>query len=428
MESRVEVVILAAGYSSRMGECKALMKVGEQTVLEHLIEAFSQGGIQRESIHVVTGHQREKLVPLLSQWGVSEIYNLNFQEGMFSSIQCGLATLLKKGREAPMEGILLTQVDCPLPDSKTIQILVKEALEASKKKGTFSEMLVPTFRGKKGHPVFIPARWFQEILEHQGKMGLKSFLFQRGEEIRFIETQDEGVVLDMDTREDYEEMCHYWKWKQENPGGLARRKSIANSLKKGQRLILIRHFQQIRVGEPILLGQTDPPLSKEGEGMLPICLKELQKLQIKSQRIHTSDLMRAQQTAKLLAEGLENQGKQHMEVKEHPFLREINLGDWDGMPVREIQQQHPQAYVQRGKELAGFKCSPASENFYDLQYRVLKGLVPLVEETESQDVIVVTHDGAIKVLLADYYNVAVDAFFSRCLDYGEITVLEGKED
>ena len=426
MENNAGVLILSAGYSSRMGDFKPLMTLGEKTALEHLVEAFLAGGLDRGTIFIVTGHQRQLLAPLIRKLGIGEIFNPDFQEGMFSSIQAGLKGIQPYQEKENWSGTLMTQVDCPLPDPLTIRALLREEREDSDDRKKAPSILVPACRGKKGHPVFIPREYVQEILDYQGKMGLKSFFFEQQENLRILETGDEGAVLDMDTRQDYQELQEYLAWKKAKSTQGEERLSLRGCLDEGRRLMLVRHFRQVQVGEPILLGQTDLPLSPEGREAGPECLERLRQLEPGTKIIHTSDLARARQTAEILQARWPGGSEVEAEIRPHSFLREINLGEWDGRPVREIREKNPADYQRRGLDLAGFKASPASENFYDLRYRVLRGLIPLIRHAEDPDVLVVTHDGVIKVLLAEMEGKYGEVPGNRSIGYGEIIVLEGK--
>ena len=423
MENKASALILAAGYSSRMGDFKPLMTLGEKTALEHLVGTFLAAGLDRDALFVVTGYQRHQLAPLIRKLGIREIFHPDFQEGMFSSIQAGLKGIQPYQEKENWSGTLMTQVDCPLPDPLTIRALLREGKEDRKKTPS---ILVPAYRGKKGHPIFIPREYSQEILNYQGKMGLKSFLFEHQENLQILETGDEGAVLDMDTRQDYLELQQYLAWKKAKGIQGEERLSLRGCLDQGRRLMLVRHFRQVQVGEPIFLGQTDLPLSPEGREAGSECLEKLRQLEPGTKVIHTSDLARARQTAEILQARWPGGPKVETEIRTHFFLREIHLGEWDGKPIREIREKEPEAYLKRGQDLAGFKASPASENFYDLRYRVLRGLIPLIRQAEDPDVLVVTHDGVIKVLLAEMEGTDGEVPGNRSIGYGEIIVLEGK--
>ena len=118
-------VILAGGYSSRMKAFKPLLPVGSGTAIEMLIAAFRDAGIV--DIAVVSGHNRDRLLPVIEKAGVAEVYNADYAEGMFSSIQAGIGYAKDTFRQA--QGFLLAPVDCPLVSKAVLKRLVEAAVE-----------------------------------------------------------------------------------------------------------------------------------------------------------------------------------------------------------------------------------------------------------------------------------------------------------
>ena len=86
---RYGAVILAAGLSSRMKDFKPLLSVDGRTAVAGLAETIRGAGV--DDILVVTGHEREKLMPELDMLRVDEAYNPDYELGMFTSIKTGLA-------------------------------------------------------------------------------------------------------------------------------------------------------------------------------------------------------------------------------------------------------------------------------------------------------------------------------------------------
>jgi len=84
-------IVLAAGFSSRMGAFKPLLPFGERTVVAHVVANLRAAGLQR--IHVVTGFEAENLAPELNRLGVTRAHNPDFAKGMFSSVRAGVASL-----------------------------------------------------------------------------------------------------------------------------------------------------------------------------------------------------------------------------------------------------------------------------------------------------------------------------------------------
>jgi len=89
--SYIAALVLAAGYSSRMGDFKPLLPLGETSVLASTIKTFSVPGISQ--ILAVVGHRAEDLRPMLKDLKVQVIYNPGYAKGMFSSVQAGVNSL-----------------------------------------------------------------------------------------------------------------------------------------------------------------------------------------------------------------------------------------------------------------------------------------------------------------------------------------------
>lgn len=186
--SRIAALILAAGYSSRMGRFKPLLRLGRKSALEWAVGAFREVGIT--DIGVVTGHEAKTLEAALQGTGVVAIRNHDYAKGMYSSVQAGLASL-----SPDTQACLLLPVDIPLVRASTVTALVAHHASDS------AAVIYPTFRGQRGHPPLIGRELFAEILSGDGEGGLRALL-QRHEAAQ-VAVADEGILLDMDTLEDY---------------------------------------------------------------------------------------------------------------------------------------------------------------------------------------------------------------------------------
>ncbi|MDD6255372.1 MAG: histidine phosphatase family protein [Eubacteriales bacterium] len=160
-----------------------------------------------------------------------------------------------------------------------------------------------------------------------------------------------------------------------------------------KRIVLIRHGETEKHAEKIFLGKTDVPLSDEGKRQCRIVGIELQHFDIDSPVIFCSDLRRARESAEIIASNMEGS----FTIIDIPEFEEMNLGSWDGIPIREIREKHPAEYEKRGQDLLGFRIDGASENFYDLRARVLKKFNEIVQE-QPGDVVIVSHSGVLRVL------------------------------
>ncbi len=184
----IAAIVLAAGYSSRMGAFKPLLPFGGRTVIGHVVANLREAGLRQ--IHAVTGCHADLLAPELAALGVTAVHNANFAAGMFASVQAGVASL-----PAAIEGFLLLPVDVPLVRASTIARILRAAANAP--------IVHPTFRGERGHPPYIGRALFPEILGSSGEGGLRSILAQHEHEAVSAAVFDRGCLLDMDSPQDY---------------------------------------------------------------------------------------------------------------------------------------------------------------------------------------------------------------------------------
>ena len=89
-------------------------------------------------------------------------------------------------------------------------------------------------------------------------------------------------------------------------------------------------------------------------------------------------------------------------------MTEINLGKWDGRPVREIKEKYPEEYSRRGRDIFVFKTGNRAENFYDVQYRAVGALREILLQDSSEDIIIVSHSAVIRALENNLRGMRVD--------------------
>lgn len=389
------ICILAAGFSSRMGRFKPLLPLNDESVIERVLRVSKAAGIRQRV--VVTGYNREALAPLLEKNGAVEALNPRFEKGMFTSIQTGISALPRN-----LDGFFVLPIDCPLVTKEVLM-----ALELSFEPDKFS---VPCYRGKKGHPILIPSMYREPILQHDGTGGLKAITDKDYDKMKRIEVREEGVVMDMDTPRAYENIKEWIAGKD--------RFEDFTKLAEGRRFFLVRHGQIRQHKEKIFLGQTDVPLSEKGRIQAEEAAEHLSGFSFQTDRIYASDLLRASQTAEILRE---KSGIAH--VIEEKGLREMNLGLWDGRFIREIKREFPEEYEKRGQNLMIYKQGRGSENFFDLQYRVIKTLVGILRNDPSPDVIVAAHSGVLRAIANNLEGKDISDSWDK-MENGEIRVIQ----
>ena len=186
-------VVLAAGASTRMGRPKLLLPVNGRPMVAGVVEALRGGGVRE--IVLVTAPDDEALQSWARQNGVTVAINPNPDRGMLSTIQEGIAAL--GGSEG--EILLVSPADLPNLQSETVSNLLRKMIE------TGAPLAVPTFHGKRGHPLAIASRLIPEIDTLDPNVGLKQLRDRHEAELLEIEVEDAGVVQDVDTPEDYEQ-------------------------------------------------------------------------------------------------------------------------------------------------------------------------------------------------------------------------------
>jgi probable phosphoglycerate mutase len=131
--------------------------------------------------------------------------------------------------------------------------------------------------------------------------------------------------------------------------------------------------------------------------------------------IFCSDLVRSRQTAVIIAD------KTTMPFAARRDLREIALGEWDGLLRREVAEQNPEQFAARGKDIEHHRI-PGGERFADCQTRVLAAWDEIIQP-EWQRVVVVGHAGINRLLLCHFMGIPVARMFTLGQDYGCVNVI-----
>jgi molybdenum cofactor cytidylyltransferase len=180
-------VIVAAGMSSCDGSFQPMLKIGSISAIKRIIYTFQQAHV--DYIVVVTGNHAEVLEKHLSGTGVIFLRNERYKETeMFDSAKIGLDYLRKCSH------VFFTPVDIPLFSVTTVKLLLDSN----------GKMCLPVYNGVEGHPLLIDSQLIATILEYNGNKGMRGALNSTGYSITHVCVEDEGVLLDMDIPEEYE--------------------------------------------------------------------------------------------------------------------------------------------------------------------------------------------------------------------------------
>ena len=167
--------------------------------------------------------------------------------------------------------------------------------------------------------------------------------------------------------------------------------------------------------EPCCLGVTDVSLSEAGREEIRAAAEKLKGAGIEA--IYTSPLKRCMESAEILAELLSGGGAA-LPVKAVPDLREISMGQWDGLPFREIREKYPEEYEARGRNIARFRV-PGGETFEETAIRARAAYDAICREN-SGNILLVGHAGVFRTIIAGLEGKRLKDLMDISQGYGEI--------
>src|SRR5271170_129136 len=194
--SRVGAVILAAGRSTRMGEAKQLLPLGESTVLEQTLRNVRGAAI--DEIVLVLGSSAETIrqrLRITAVEGLKVVVNQNYNEGMASSLRAGLSAV-----DPHIDAALIVLADQPFVRPETLDRIVDQHLSSG------AQIVIPLYRGFRGNPVLLDRSVFHEVMALDGDIGCRAIFGNHLEGIVKVEVEDVGILLDIDNKDDYERL------------------------------------------------------------------------------------------------------------------------------------------------------------------------------------------------------------------------------
>jgi molybdenum cofactor cytidylyltransferase len=176
-----------------MGSPKALIPFRGSTFLGHLLDTIEQSKTNSEAgkvigcTRVVLGAHTKEISESIPLHGAEIVVNPQWQQGQLSSMQAAIRSL----QETPTDGVMFFLVDHPMVSAELVAELVRQFYALG------SAIVLPKFRGKRGHPVIFASRLYGELLAAPAEQGARAVVWAHAEEVLEVPTDEEGVVLNL---------------------------------------------------------------------------------------------------------------------------------------------------------------------------------------------------------------------------------------
>jgi molybdenum cofactor cytidylyltransferase len=185
---RIVAAILAAGESRRMGRPKALIEHEGAPVLQLLLNRLQDPRIVTRRI--VLGAHADEIRKRIKTDPGNFLVNPAWPQGQLSSLQVAVRSL--DGNEC---GILVWPVDHFLVSHATIVALLERFLATQKL------IVVPTFQGRRGHPVIFAKELYAELLTAPLNVGARAVVWAHAQDVMEVATEEESVILNLNDPE-----------------------------------------------------------------------------------------------------------------------------------------------------------------------------------------------------------------------------------
>ena len=183
-------IIAAGGKSINVPGFDPTFMMGETSAIKKIIITLQKAKIG--PIVIVTGHKAEEIEKHAAGMGVIFLRNENYLDSdMFDAVRTGVKYL-----KTECERIFVIPADIPFFSSTSLDLLMSAE----------SSAVCPSFKGKPGHPILIKNDLYEAILNYQGTNGLWGAVTSCGNEVTYINVEDEGILLEVDTKENLEKL------------------------------------------------------------------------------------------------------------------------------------------------------------------------------------------------------------------------------
>jgi molybdenum cofactor cytidylyltransferase len=171
-----------------MGTQKQLLLLGDRPVIRRCVDTVFAAGVL--DLVVVVNGDGKRIVEALTGLAVKFVRNDAAESHMADSVRAGLRSL-----DNCFTGVLVCLSDHPVIAPETFRTLIQAH------HGRPDRIIIPCHEGRRGHPALFSRTILNEVLSGGT---LRDIIGKDEGRVQLIEVDDEGVLLDMDTVEDYQ--------------------------------------------------------------------------------------------------------------------------------------------------------------------------------------------------------------------------------
>lgn len=181
-------IILASGFSRRMGEDKLLIDLKGESIVERVIKACVNSELDR----LIIIYRKEEIKDIAGEFHIECLFNRRADLGQAEAIKLGIRSAENKS------DFMFIMGDQPFIDSNILDRLIKEYRRTDK------NILVPYYNGNRSSPSIIGYKYKDELLKLEGDRGGRELIEKYSEDVEVVEIEDGRAGIDIDSPEDLE--------------------------------------------------------------------------------------------------------------------------------------------------------------------------------------------------------------------------------
>lgn len=192
--------------------------------------------------------------------------------------------------------------------------------------------------------------------------------------------------------------------------------SYKGPMERRTRIYLVRHGQVEGHENHPVYGHTDLGLSQVGRCQMERLRERMEFLDLAV--VFTSDLKRSIQSARILI------GNHDIRIIALRELRELYLGEWEGLTLEELRQRYAKELEERQRDILNFRPPGGGESISELRARVKPCLERILEEYRGKDIAIVGHGAVNRLIVADLLGMDLRELYRIHQDYGCLNVID----